>query len=523
MSRLAAGFAVVLGLAAACPRSPGAQAPPNPNPTAAQTRPSWAVLTLAKLSLAEKAGQMIGVRATGLYRNPASTEALRLLDQVRRLEAGTVVVFDSEVDSLPRLLNDLQAEADLPLLVAADMERGMSFRIRRGVVPLPFAMAVGATRSEDAARFMGEVAAREGRALGIHWAFAPVADVNNNPGNPVINIRSFGEDPDLVARMSAAFVAGARSGGLLTTAKHFPGHGDTAVDSHLQLATVDGDRARLDSVELKPFRAAVEAGVDWVMLGHIAVPALDETGTPATLSHPIVGVLRKQMGFRGLLVTDGMDMAGVKPAWTGEAAVRAVQAGADMILLPPEPEVAAQSLVRAVREGQLTEARLDASVLRILETKERLGLHKERKVDPAAVGKSVARPEDVARAMEIAKASVTVVRNEGGVLPLHADRPLRLLHLVMSSDARNPTIQGIPEDELLARRIPAENVSLGPEVSEETAAALVARAAEFTHVLASCFVRVTGAKGTADMAESHARLLRAFTAAGRPVVILSFG
>jgi CubicO group peptidase (beta-lactamase class C family) len=218
-----------------------------------------------------------------------------------------------------------------------------------------------------------------------------------------------------------------------------------------------------------------------------------------------------------------MDMAGVKPAWTGEAAVLAVAAGADMILLPPEPEVAAQSLIRAVREGQLTEARLDESVRRILETKERLGLHKDRRVDPAAVGRSVARPEDVARSLEIARASITVVRNEGGVLPLHAERPLRLLHLVMSSDARNPTIQGIPEDELLARRVPAENVSLGPEVSEETAAALLARVAEFTHVVASCFVRVTGAKGTADMAPSHARLLRALAASGRPVVIVSFG
>ena len=531
MSRAAPVFAVLLVVAAACPRGPGPEAPAKPRattsmaPSATPTpaSASWAATTLARLSLAEKAGQMIGVRATGLYRNPASPEAARLLDQVRRLKAGTVVVFDSEVETLPRLLNELQGEADLPLLVAADMERGMSFRIRRGVVPLPYAMAVGATRSESAARFMGEVAAREGRALGIHWAFAPVADVNNNPGNPVINIRSFGEDPELVARMSAAFVAGAHAGGLLTTAKHFPGHGDTAVDSHLQLATVAADRARIDSVELRPFRAAVEAGVDWVMLGHIAVPALDETGTPATLSHPMVDVLRRQMGFRGLLVTDGMDMAGVKPAWTGEAAVRAVAAGADMILLPPEPEVAVQSLVRAVHEGQLTEARLDASVLRILETKERLGLDRNRRVDPAAVGRSVARPEDVARSLEIARASITVVRNEGGVLPLHAERPLRLLHLVMSSDARNPTIQGIPEDELLARRVPAENVSLGPEVSEETLTALVARASEFTHVVASCFVRVTGAKGTADMAPSHARLLRALVATGRPVVIVSFG
>jgi beta-glucosidase-like glycosyl hydrolase/CubicO group peptidase (beta-lactamase class C family) len=475
------------------------------------------------MSLAEKAAQMIGVRAHGLYRHPASAPAKRLRSWVRSLGVGTVVVFDSEVDSLPRMLNALQAEAKIPLLVAADLERGMSFRVRRGTVPLPFAMAIGATRSEEAARFTGEVAAREARALGIHWAFAPVADVNNNPGNPVINIRSYGEDPELVARLASAFVRGARDGGLLTTAKHFPGHGDTAVDSHLQLATVEAARARLEQVELRPFRRAVEAGVDWVMTGHIAVPALDPSGAPATLSAAMTKVLREEIGFRGMVVTDGMDMEGVRPAWTGEAAVRSVEAGADLVLLPPEPEVAVQSLVRAVEEGQLRPERIDASVLRILQAKERLGLHRNRRVDPDGVSRSVARPEDVARAMEIARQSLTVVRNEGGVLPLRAEEPLDILHLVLSSDLRNSAIQGIPEDELEARRITAETVSLGPEVSEETAAELVARARQLTHVVASSFVRVTGSKGTADMSESHARLLRALARCGPPVVLVSFG
>ncbi len=512
----------LLILASLSCRPPSATHPPPQPPTPPPSYP-WAKATLARLSPAEKVGQLIGVRVTGLPRHPSSAPAMRLRELVQKLEVGTVVVFESEVGTLPRLLNELQQSADLPLLVAADMERGIAFRIRRGVVPLPFAMAIGATRSEDAARFSGEVAAREGRALGIHWAFAPVADVNNNPANPVINIRSFGEDPELVARLVAAFVRGAREGGLLTTAKHFPGHGDTAVDSHLQLAKVGADRERLDAVELKPFRSAVEAGVDWVMLGHIAAPALDPTDAPATLSEPITGALRNQLGFRGLVVTDGMDMAGVRPAWTGEAAVKAVRAGADMILLPPEPEVAVQSLLRAVTEGQLSMERIDASVLRILETKERLGLHRNRLVDADAATKSLARPEDLVRAADIARASITVVRNEGGVLPLRAEEPLRLLHLVLSSDARNPLIQGIPEEELEERRVPTETVNLGPEVSEETTAALVEKARSATHVLASCFVRVAGSKGTADMAPSHARLLEAIAATGRPLIVLSFG
>jgi beta-glucosidase-like glycosyl hydrolase/CubicO group peptidase (beta-lactamase class C family) len=510
--RRAAAALFAVGAAAAWPRDD--PAPP---------RPSWARATLKRLTLAEKVGQMIGVRATGLYRHPASREARRLREQVRGLRVGTVVVFESEVDSLPRVLNELQASAAVPLLVAADMERGMSFRIRRGVVPLPYAMAIGATRSAEAARFTGEVTAREGRALGIHWAFAPVTDVNNNPDNPVINIRSYGEDPELVARLARAFVEGAHAGGMLTTAKHFPGHGDTATDSHLHLATVEAARERLDAVELRPFYDVVRAGVDFVMTGHIAVPALDPSRAPATLSSPMAQVLRQDLGFQGLIVTDAMDMAGVRPAWTGEATVRALQAGADVVLLPPQPEVAVQSILRALREGQVKEARIDASVLRILEIKERLGLHRERRVDAEGVARSVDRPEDVARALEVAQASITVVRNEGRVLPLRAEEPLRLLHLVLSSDVRNPAVLGIPEDELLARRIPADTVILGPEVTEETTREIVARAAAATHVLASCFVRVSGAKGTADMSESHARLLRALGAGTTPLVVVSFG
>jgi beta-N-acetylhexosaminidase len=530
LRRLAAA-AVLLAAAGGlgAPQSASVQAPPIPSP-ATSPRPHapapgpWAKRTLAKMTLAEKAGQMIGVRAFGLYRHKRAGERRTLLDQVRRLRVGCVVVFESEVESLPTLLNELQDAAPVPLLIAADMERGISFRIRRGVVPLPYAMAVGATGSEEAARFTGTIAAREGRALGIHWAFAPVVDVNNNPGNPVINIRSYGEDPEMVSRLTAAFVRGARAGGLMTTAKHFPGHGDTALDSHMQLVTVSADRPRLDAVELRPFRRVVDAGVDSVMTGHIAVPALDATGTPATLSAPMsTELLRNQLGFDGLIVTDAMEMSGVRAAWTGEAAIRAVQAGADFILLPPDPHVAIQALVRAVKEGQLTEARLDESVLRILAEKERLQLHRKRRVDPATLFESVARPEDVAEAMEVARRSITVLKNDGGVLPLRAEEPLKLLHLVMSSDLRNEFIQGIPEDELAARRVPAQTIALGPEISAETEARVLELASGFTHVVASAFVRVGAYRGNADMAESHARFLRALARSGKPVILVSFG
>jgi beta-N-acetylhexosaminidase len=524
--RRPSGGALLLAVALAACRAPARVAPEaTPQPTPRPSYP-WARATLQSLTLEQKVAQMVGVRANGLYRNPDQEDQKALRREVQQLGVGSLVVFESEVESLPRVLNELQDQAKVPLLVSADMERGLSFRVRRGVVPLPYAMAIGASGSEDAARFMGEVTAREARAVGIHWALAPVADVNNNPQNPVINIRSFGEDPERVGRLSAAFVTGVRSGGLLATVKHFPGHGDTATDSHLHLARIGGSRERLDAVELQPFRRAIEAGVDSVMLGHIAVPSLDPSGAPATLSQPIAtDLLRRELKFEGLVVTDALEMQGVRAAWTGEAAVRAVQAGADVILLPPQPSVAVQAVARAVREGALAEARIDASVLRILEAKERLGLHRNRKVDPAAIRKSVGRPADWARALAVARAGVTVVKNDGNVLPLRAEQPLRVLHLVMSSDARvDPgVVQGIPEAELQARRIPTETLWLGPEVADETAERILERSADFTHVIASAFVKVGAFRGNADISEAHARLLSALADAGRKLVVVSFG
>jgi beta-glucosidase-like glycosyl hydrolase/CubicO group peptidase (beta-lactamase class C family) len=392
------------------------------------------------------------------------------------------------------------------------------------VVSLPDAMAVGATGSEDWAQFTGEVTAREARALGIHWAFAPVADVNNNPGNPVINIRSYGEDPGLVSRMIQAFVRGAQSGGLLTTAKHFPGHGDTAVDSHLDLPVVAADKERLQEVELAPFRQAVASGVDAVMLGHVAVPALDPTGTPATLSRVLVTeVLRESMGFDGLVVTDAMEMGGLRKFWAGEAVIGAIQAGADVVLLPPDTSTAIQSLVRAVDEGLISEARIDRSVNRILATKARLGLHKERSVDPQMLGQSVARPIDVEAAMNLVRDSVTVVRNENGLLPLQAEKPMRLLHVVLSSDFNNLAIRGIPESELRSRKIETTTRRVGPGVGQETVDEIVAEASGFTHVLVSAYVRVASSKGTAAMLEEHAEIVSRLEAQDKPVIVLSFG
>ena len=503
--------------------SPEPSEPPKPEML---TGEDWARATLEGMSLTEKAAQMVMVRVFGRYGHPDSAGYRALIEAVDDLAVGGVIVFDSDLETIPRLLDELQTAAEVPLLVSADLERGMDFRVQRGVVSLPYAMAFGATRSEDAARFLGEVTAREGRALGIHWAFAPVVDVNNNPGNPVINLRSFGEDSDLVSRLGVAFIAGLAEGGMLSTAKHFPGHGDTAIDSHVSLPTIGVDRARLDAVELPPFRRAIEAGVDSVMLAHVAVPAVDPSGAPATLSPPLaVDLLRGELGFDGLMVTDAMEMGGVGSVWVGAATVRAIQAGADVVLLPPDTRVAIQSIVRAVEEGQLDEARIDASVARVLETKARLGLHRERFVDRGALTRDVARPEDLARAAEIARASVTLVRNEGGVLPLAAEEPNRVLHLVMSGSASRPVNGSVVTGELRSRQVEHRTHVLGAEVAATTARRIVATVADgdYTHVLVSAYARVPWSPSRPALPATHRALLDELTAGETPVIVAAFG
>lgn len=481
----------------------------------------WVRNTLDDMTLEEKAAQLVAIRSFGFFENPRSKEHRELLRQVRDLGVGGVVVFASELETVPRLLNELQNAAEIPLLVSADVERGLAFRVQRGTVPLPWAMAVGATRSAEAARFTGEVTAREGRALGIHWALAPVADVNNNPENPVINIRSYGEDPELVGQMVRAYIEGTQAGGMLTTAKHFPGHGDTSTDSHHTRPVVAANRERLDAVELVPFRQAIEAGVDTVMTAHVVMSAVDPEA-PATLSKPVMtGLLRDELGFEGLIVTDALEMAGIRPAWTGEAVVRSIQAGADVLLLPRQTEVAIQSVVRAVEEGQLTEARIDQSVERVLEAKARLGLHKDRLVDVGDIGRSVARPQDMARALEVAEQSITVVRNEDGILPLHAEDPLRILHLVISSGLRDRAVQGIQDDELRTRGIDFKSRFLGPEVAPVIADQIMEEVSQFTHVVVSSHIWVSSsARG--DLRDSQEELLGRLHQTGIPVIVLAY-
>ena len=396
---------------------------------------SWVDQTLAGLSLREKIGQFIQIRVRGKFLNRQSPEFQALKETIQQCRVGGVVLFAGNIYESTVLLNELQFISDLPLLVSADFERGASFRIE-DTTSFPWTMAIGATGSEEFAYQEGMITAQESRALGVHWLFAPVMDVNNNPENPVINIRSFGEDPQLVARLGSAFIRGARAGGVLTTAKHFPGHGDTATDTHIGLAVVPSDLDRLNSVELVPFRSAIEAGVDAIMTAHVSVPEVtEEPEIPATLSKEILtDLLRGKLQFDGLVVTDAMEMGAISDTyWCGLAAVRAIEAGADIVLLPTNSIAAINEIERAVEMGDISPERIDKSVEKILRVKSSLGLHRKRAVSINRLTEVVASPQNLSLAQQIADHSITALKNESGLLPVNPVENPRIYSLVLDS------------------------------------------------------------------------------------------
>ncbi len=395
----------------------------------------WAEKTLKKMSLEEKVGQLLQVRYYMDFENFDNDDYKHLRDEIRQYNIGSVILT-THVDAgmlvkgLPleaaAMTNQLQRDSKYPLLFAADFERGLSMRL--GATPqFPHAMAFGATGNPAYSEKFGAITADESRAIGVQWNFFPVADVNINPANPIINTRSYGEDPEQVGAFAAAYIRGSRAHGMLTTAKHFPGHGDTGTDSHLGVAEVTADLARIQSVELPPFRKAIEAGVDSVMIAHVTVPALEpDPNKVATISSNIItGLLKGQLGFKGLVVTDAMEMGGLTRLYpptmenpAGHAAVDALKAGNDMVLLPSDLDGAYRGILEAVKNGTIPQSQIDASVKKVLEFKAWVGLNKGRLVDMERVSHIVSKQESLDFAQQVADDAVTLVRNNGQALPL---------------------------------------------------------------------------------------------------------
>lgn len=396
----------------------------------------WAQNTLRTLSLEEKVGQLFMIRMRVEFLGYQSPEYLRMRDSIRQYHIGSLAMsVPAEGHFRPgnnryetvSLLNRLQKESKLPLLIAGDFERGVLPARLFGTTVFPHAMAFGAADNLKYAEEFGRITAQESRALGVHWNLFPVADVNSNSANPIIGTRAFGANPSQVGDLVAAYIRGARANGMMTTAKHFPGHGNTATDSHLAVARVDENLNQLNAVDLPPFRKAISAGVDAVMMAHVRVPALDpDPNHVATTSPRIIrDLLKTQLGFSGLVVTDALDMAGLSNRYRtnpGRAAVDAFKAGNDVLTMPLDLGASYRAMLDAVHAGEISQERLDASVLKILRAKSSLELQKERLVDVTAIPRLVGSPENIAEGQHISDESVTLVRDNGKLLPLRSKR-----------------------------------------------------------------------------------------------------
>lgn len=484
----------------------------------------WVRKVLSQMTIEEKIGQLMICPYSGRFLNRESEEMKSLESLVVKRKIGGLILYGGNVYETAYLTNRLQKLAEIPLLISSDLERGLGNQIE-GATQFPPLMALGAIGSEEKAYLMGKVTAAEARAIGIHLTYAPVADVNINPDNPIINVRSLGESPEQVSRLATAFIRGCQDNALLATAKHFPGHGDTDLDSHSELPTIKADLERLEKVELYPFRKAIEAGVSVIMSSHLYLPALDPTPyLPASLSPLILTeLLRKKLEFKGLIVTDAMDMGGITTHYSPEeAALNAVQAGADLILKSPQPEEVIEYLIEAVKRGELSESRINASVKRILEAKAKLGLHINKLVDTDSLDEEIASEEHLHLARQMFEDSLTLVKNDNQTLPL-TDSDLKIAVFSLSSDpggyfAGKTLIEEVEDRypdliSFYAEAYTGENyLHEGMEKMEEADV-----------VVFALFSRRRARKGTVDLELKHIQMVREAAQGAIPVVVISFG
>jgi beta-N-acetylhexosaminidase len=492
----------------------------------------WVDATLRKMTDDEKIGQLLFTTYHGSFTSTDAEAYRKMMHDVDDLHVGGFInitqmsplgIIKSQAYPTAVLTNQLQSRSKLPLLIGADFERGTAMRLDEGT-SFPTAMALAAAGNPADAHTMGKITTLEARAVGIHWIYAPVSDVNNNPGNPIINTRSFGEDPQRVAEYVAEFVRGVEENGGLATAKHFPGHGDTAADSHIDLPVIRADKDRLEHLELIPFRSAIAAGVGSIMTGHLSIPALEpDPNTPATLSKNVLtGLLRDELHFEGLVVTDAMDMGGITTRFApGEAAVRAVLAGADALLMPPVPDAAFEALQEAVKSGRISQERLNASVRRILQAKARLELNRNKLVDLNAINEKFGRAPWQQEAQQISDRGVTLLRDNAKLLPLDSAKPARALLLAFYADP-----EPYPGEDLERElRLRFDSVTtLRADTRFVKAATLKLPPADSYDVaILALFVRVSDRKGNVDIPAEQLELAQQIFHAGKPVITVGLG
>ena len=496
----------------------------------------WVDETLSSLTLRQQVAQLVIQWLPGSFASTSSPEFQEWAGWVEDDEIGGIYLSIGLPHSYAAKINELQARSRIPLLVTSDFENGgPGMRINHSyalpsLLPLgggtsfPPTMAFGAIGHERFAREYGRITAVEAKAVGLHLNFAPVLDVNSNPENPVINTRSFGEDPETVARLGAAFIEGSHEGGVLATAKHFPGHGDTRTDSHVALPVVPADLARLNSLELVPFRKAIDQGVDAVMTAHVVVAGVQGLeGAPATFDARIMtDLLRDDLGFDGLLFTDALVMGALAERYgTGDVAVLALQAGSDVLLMPTDVTEAIDAVMTAVDQGRLEPDRIRTSARRVLETKARAGLHMGRMVDLDAVDDVVGTGAHLAFADTVATRSITLLRDRDAVLPVDARWTRRVLSLTYGRP--DDLIAGSTFDAALASMVEVtERVRVGPDTPAEVYDSLKGLAGEADLVIVSVYAPPRSGTGEVSVSEEMADFIAA-VGPERPMMVISFG
>ena len=482
--------------------------------------PDW-----KKLSLEEKIAQMIMVRIRGDFYNTESYTRNKIESLIQEKKIGGVITFGGSIHGTYHNIQHYQSISEIPLLVAADYERGTGQWMKGGTL-FPSNMAVVATNNTDLAYMQGSITAKEAKAIGVNITFSPVMDINNNKDNPIINFRSYGDDPIKVSNFGTSFIKGVQDNGIIACAKHYPGHGNTSVDSHTSLPIISGSYEELMQTEFYPFKRAVEAGVEMIMTGHIALPSIDSSLLPASHS-PIITkhILRDDWGYDGLIVTDGLEMGALtKSSWAGESAVRAVEAGSDILLLPINVEKTISSIIAAVNSGRISIDRINQSVERIWNAKIKLGLFDSQGFLPwSMVEMNINLSDNSNVAKTIARESITIVKDRFNYLPLSKSKYKKLSHIHLSKDEDVKQMLSPFSNDIKRTHRNVDEVFVQEEISAYRMKELIEKAQNSNMTIVSMLVRIRMDKGIATIDSTHAEFLRELNIRNIPFIAVSFG
>jgi beta-N-acetylhexosaminidase len=485
---------------------------------------NWIEDTLADLSLSEKCAQLVMPWVLGNFMSEDSPEYKRLVRLVKDLKVGGLIFFSGDILNQALLTNKMQALTEIPLLIASDFERGLGMRLKDGI-EFPYAMALAATGDLTLAYKLGKAIAEESRAIGVHQNYSPIADINNNPENPIINIRAFSEDKNIAAVFCSAFIKGTASARVLATAKHFPGHGNTHIDSHLEMPLINGSKKYLLENELVPFVASIKAGVHSVMVGHLGVPEVENNRKiTATLSKKVItGLLKEEMKFDGLVVTDAMNMDSVAKKFSAaEATVLAFNAGNDLILFPPDEEIAIDSLRSAVKHGEFSEERIEYSLRKLLSAKRWLKIVENRFSDLNNIPKVVGSQKHFILAETIAEKSITLVKNEKQIVPIDKSKHKTIFCITITEGLGNESEEIFQS--LIQEKFPDSMRALVHEQTNDGYYEKILQSAKKADlIILPSFIKVKAYQGTVSLSEKHEEFIQKLIGMKVPIVLISFG